>query len=114
MEDATKAFKKFKGCTLYPADKDFFIIWGKDKKTGLPNKTILGGYRGSPRPSMELDPREVKCVECTKPGLFRKGEMTFVGMDGSTLKYFEFKDKANLKTAETMNTYLELYRQYDL
>ena len=90
------------------------MIWAKNKETKLPEKTIYGGYHGAPRPTVKMDPREVKCVECTKPGLFRKGEMKFIDLDGVVIDSYEFKDKANLKTAEMMNTYLELYRQYGL
>ena len=110
MSEEVKAFKKFKGIVLNALPKGYIFGWTKPKGEDLPSDTVYGGFTGSPQPSERIPAKDILRVECEKSGLFHAGTLKFIGMDGTVLSTHEHKDNANLKAAEEMNRYLELYR----
>lgn len=112
MEEAVAAFKKFKGI-FFMLEPEQRLSWFKDDSTKLPSNKISGGMMGRP-PARTFSPYDIKCVECTKPGLFRSGTFTAYGMDGKVLFQFAHKYKENCANAEQFNHYLELYRSFNL
>ena len=111
-KELKKAFKKVKDAFFFLSDERINFGWGSDN--GIPGDKIFIGRRGMPRPDYILTPYDIERIECTKPGLFRAGILTVVGVGGKALHAFPFKDKGNLKTAEKFNECLALYKQYNL
>lgn len=111
-KELKKAFKKLKDVFFFLSDPNINFGWGADD--GIPRNKIFIGRRGAPRPDITLTPYDIERVECTKPGLFKAGILTVVGVDGTVLYAAPFKDKSNIKSVDKFNECLALYKQYNL
>ena len=111
-KELKKAFKKLKDTHFYLADASMIFMWGSTD--GIPHDKIYIGRSGMPRPDYTFTPYDIERVDCTKPGLFKAGILTVVGVGGKTLFAAPIKDKNNLKSAEKFNEWLQLYKQYNL
>ena len=111
-KELKKAFKKLKDATFLLSDSNIIFMWGSTD--GIPNDKIYIGRHRAPRPDYAFTPYDIKEISYTKPGLFKKGTLTVVGVGGKALISFPFKDKGNIKQAEKFNECLALYKQYNL
>lgn len=114
IAEIQQSFKKYKSLVFLPSDKNIVFVWGTDKATGLPYDKIYIGRHGAPRPEIVLTPYDIASIEYTRPGLFKAGVLSVVGMDGKVLFATYFKDKSNMKTADKFNECLALYKRYGL
>lgn len=111
-KELKKEFKKYKKIFFDLGDNRIFV-WGINDD-GLPNDKIFLGRSGSPRPDFTYSPYDIARLEYTKPGLFRKGLITIIGVGGSALLDIEHKSKSNAKMCDLFNECLELYKKYNL
>ena len=106
-------FKKYRNITFLFTNQNIVFCWGAEKNSVPPDKIFIG-RRGAPRPDITLSPYDIARVECTKPGLFKAGELSVIGISGQVLFSAPFKDKENMKQAGRFNECLELYKKSNL
>lgn len=111
-KELKKVFKKLKNIFFLFSDSSICFGWGAND--GIPSDKIYIGERGAPRPDITLSPYDIEKIEYTKPGLFKAGSLTVVGVDGESIFEAPFKYKDNMKYADKFNECLSLYKQYNL
>lgn len=112
-KDLKKIFKKYLNIHFYFSESSIVFMWGTNDNI-VPRDKLYIGRRGAPRPEITLTPYDIDRLEYTKPGLFKKGVLSIIGTNGSTIFSAYFKDKANMKNADKFNECLALYKQYNL
>lgn len=117
LKHLQRVFKKLTDIFISDADAPVTdLCWRDTQVEGIPDDTICYGKltRGGIIPIKTFSPYEIEKLEYTKPGLFRKGSITVVGVDGTKLLEFRIKDKEYTKRAEQFNKCLVLYKQNNL
>lgn len=111
-KELQKIFKKYSNLYFLLDPESLTFGWRIDKETGMPYDKIYAGILGEAAPRLTLSPMEIKELTYTKPGLFKKGLLSIVGVNGEVIKSFFFKSKDNIKVCEKFNECLALYKEH--